>query len=457
VRALRATVRGAVLVDGDDGYEQRCLGWNLLRAHRPVVVVVAAGADDVVAAVRFALDHGMGLGVQATGHGMAVPVDGVLLDTSSMTDLFVDASRRTASIGAGCTWAQVLAATQRHGLAPLLGSSPTVGAVGYTLGGGLGWLARKHGAACDSVRWFDVVTPDGEVRRTSLTDEPDLFRGLRGGGGAFGVVTAMEVDLVPVSTVYAGNLYYPPGLAADIADRYGEWAGEVPDELTSSLVCLNAPPAPAVPEPIRGRSFVVVRGCWCGDLVEGAALIDDWRSQLPPAIDQWGEMPFTECARISADRLDPTPAVVAGEWLARCDAAVGASLADATFPSGGAPPARSAPLLTFSELRHVGGAVARSDGATTSLGHRDHPFFLNAVGVAADGDPTPIVDHQRRLLRALGDAATGDAYLNYLDQDARRRRTADAFDAADRPRLAALQRRFDPGVLLRYGADHNPG
>jgi FAD/FMN-containing dehydrogenase len=446
VGALRRAVRGLVLVEGDDGYDQRCLGWNRLRAHRPAVVVVAADADDVIAAVRFATDHGMGLGVQATGHGMALPVDGLLLDTSAMTDVVIDLDRRTATLGAGCPWGPVLAEAQRHGLAPLLGSSPTVGAVGYTLGGGVGWLARKHGAACDRVRWFDVVTPDAALRRASPDEEPDLFRALRGGGGAFGVVTAMEVDLVPVSTVYAGNLYYPGELAADIAAGYGEWVAEVPDELTSSFALYrSAPPLPAVPESIHGRPVVVVRGCWCGDITEGRALLDRWRREFPPLVDRWDEMPFTECATISNDRTEPTAAVLAGEWLARCDGAVGAQLAEAILGE------LRDDLLRFIEVRHLGAAVARADRAPTSFGHRHHPFFLSMAGLATGADPTPIVDHQGKLLRALGDAATGDAYLNYLDQDARRHRTRDAFEPDDQHRLAALQRRLDPGVLLRYG------
>ena len=441
-------MRGTVLTDGDEGFEQRCSGWNLLRAHRPSVVVAATGAHDVSVAVRFATDQGIGLGVHATGHGMALPVDGVLIDTREMTGLMVDPDRRTATIGAGCTWGEVLAVTQREGLAPLLGSSPTVGAVGYTLGGGLGWLARKHGAACDTVRWFEVVTPDAAVRRVGPDEDPDLFRGLRGGGGAFGVVTAMEVDLVPVDTVYAGNLYYPPDRAADIAAAFGEWVSGVPDELTSSFVCQNAPPAPVFPEQIRGRSLVVVRGCWSGDLEQGEALLDEWRSQTSPLFDHWGAMSFADCASISADRIDPAPAVVTGEWIYRCDAGVGRALAEATFPVD------DAPLLVFSEVRHLGGAVVRGDRSATSFGHRDHPFFMNTVGVSIDRDPTPIADHQRQMLRSLGNAATGAAYLNYLDQDERRHRTGDAFEAGVRTRLAALQHRHDAGGLLRYGADH---
>jgi hypothetical protein len=449
VRSLRAELHGTLLTRDAPGYLERCAGWNRLRAHRPDVIVVAADVADVVATVAFAANQGMGLGVQSTGHGMVRPVDDVLLDTSDLTSLAIDADRRTARVGAGCTWGAVLRAAQRHGLAPLLGSSPTVGAVGYTLGGGLGWLARKHGVACDAVRSLDVVTPDARPRRVSRDDDPELFRALRGGGGgAWCVVTAMEIDLVPLSTVYAGNLYYAPEDAGDVVDAYARWVAGMPDDLTSSLVYMNVPPAPEVPEPIRGRSFVIVRGCWSGDLAAGRSALDGWRAQRPPLIDRWDTMPFAECATISNDRAAPAPAVVTAEWLSRFDRGVGEQLAAQTFPAG-APPA-----LVFSEVRHLGGAVASADRSISSFGHRDHPFLLTMVGMAGHHDPAAIREHQSSVRRSLGDAATGATYLNYLDQEDRSTRTADAFEPDDRARLAGLQRRLDPSQLLRYGVNH---
>jgi hypothetical protein len=448
LRALRDTVRGAVLTPTEEGYAARCLGWNRLSAHRPAVVVIPVDADDVVTAVRFATAERLGVGVQATGHGMVVPVDGVLVLTSELTELTVDPQRRTARVGAGCTWGQVLAATVPHDLAPLLGSSPTVGAVGYTLGGGLGWLARKHGAACDSARSFDLVTADARFRRADH-ETPELLRALRGGGGgAFGVVTAMEIDLVPVGSVYAGNLYYPPDAAGEVAERYARWTRDLSEDLTSSLVFLNVPPSPDVAPELRGRSFVVLRGCWSGDLDEGVAILDEWRGALPPVVDRWHIMPFGDCGVISDDRVEPTPVVVTGEWLSHVDRSVGERLAEATFPTTGPP------VLRFSEVRHLGGAISRGDRRTSSFGHRHHPYFVDLVGVAVDHDPSTISDHETTALRSLGEAATGSAYVNYLDQDERRARTGDAYEADDRRRLAAFQRELDPDQLFRFGVDH---
>jgi hypothetical protein len=448
LRSLQARVAGTVLTDDDPDYATHCAGWNTLHTHRPALVVVAAGAADVAAAVGFAAEHNMGLGVQCTGHGPAVPVDGVLVDTSALTALDVDPDARTAQVGAGCTWGVVLEATAPHGLAPLAGSSPTVGAVGYTLGGGLGWLARRHGAACDTVRSFEVVTPDGRLRVVSANREPELFWALRGGGGAFGVVTAMEIDLVEVAAVYGGNLYYPPDAAGEITARYARWVADVPDGLTSSVVWMNVPPAPEVPDALRGRSFVIVRGCWSGPLDEGRSLLDGWRTQAPPTIDRWDTMAFADCATISADRVEPTPAVVAGRWLARLDGDVGELLARHTFATDGPP------RLRFSEVRHLGGAVGRADRTATSFGHRRHPFFLNMVGTAVHHQPTVIDQHQSRVLATLGDAATGAAYVNYLDGPQRRSGSADAYESPDRVRLARLQRDLDPTGLLRFGVDH---
>ena len=167
--------------------------------------------------------------MQATGHGGVVPVDGVLLVTARLQDVSVDPEERTAWVAAGCTWADIVAATQVHGLAPLADSSPTVGAVASTLGGGLGWLSRHHGPACDAVRSFEVVTADGSLVRTCRDENGELFRALRGGGGSLGVITDMEIALVPVTTVYAGNLHYPAERAAEVVARYAAWVADAPD------------------------------------------------------------------------------------------------------------------------------------------------------------------------------------------------------------------------------------
>ena len=450
VDTLRAHLRGQVLTPDTDGYATAILGWNRAQTHRPSIVVLAKDAQDVALAVRAARSAGLGLGIMNTGHGAVLPIDGLLVVLSGLQELSVDPTTATARIGAGCTWEQVLAAATERGLAPQLGSSVTVGAVGFTLGGGLGWLSRKYGPACDAVRSFDVVTPAGELVRASANEHRDLFRALRGGGGgALGVVTAMEIELRPVTEVYAGNLFYPTEAAAEVAGRFASWVEDAPDELTSALVFMNFPPIPEVPEPLRGNSFLIVRGCWCGDLDRGRELMDEWRRLAPPTIDMWDVLPFSQAALISNDPVEPMPCVDAGAWLEDFDTAAAATIAAQTFPAGGPPP------VMFTEVRHLGGAVARSDRSLSSMGNRDRRFLVHSIGIPMDpAEPVHATPGQEALMEALGPRVSVGTYHNFLDGEARRRSTGTSVDEAARPVLASVQADLDPEGLLRYGVDH---
>ena len=447
---LRASVCGDVLLPGDPGYDEACTAWNTTRLHQPAVVVIAESANDVVEAVRFAADSGLGLGVQATGHGVARTADGgVLVRTERLDGVIVDAGRRTALVESGATWAPVLAAAQAHGLAPLLGSSPGVGAVGYTLGGGIGWLARKYGTAADSVRSFEVVTSAGHLVRASSEENAELFWALRGGGpGNLGVVTAMEIDLFPVATVYGGNMLYPAAAAGEVVERFAAWVADAPDELTSSVVLMNFPPFETVPEPLRGKSFTIVRGCWCGPVDEGVALLDGWREAMPPIVDQWAEMPFSAVATISNDPTGPMPAEGSGGWLTTLDGEVADVLSAGTFPVAGPP------LLAFTEVRHVGGAVARADRSGAAFAGRDHEFLLNAIGPA----PTPelgraVVAHVAGIKQALGSSLASRTYPNLTHGEERVAAAATSFDPGACARLRALKAEVDPDDVLRFGLD----
>jgi hypothetical protein len=343
----------------------------------------------------------------------------------------------------------VLEQAQAHGLAPLLGSAPHVGAVGYVLGGGFGWLARKHGSGADSVRSFEVVTSDGRLLRASADENPALYRALRGGGGGLGIVTGMEIELYPVTTVHGGNLLYPAEMAETVVARYAEWVADAPDELTSEVVFMNFPPIPDIPEPIRGRSFTIVRGCWSGDLEEGRAFVDRLRDDLPPVADMWEDMPFSEVARISNDPVDPLPAILTGGWLTGLDGEVGKAVADLTFPAGGPP------VLMFSEIRHVGGRVARGDRSSTVLGNRDLEFVWHALGVPMAPEMDPAIRARLDELRAaLGRHDTGRTYLNFVEGEERRSRVADAVDGDDAAALRQLKQELDPDDVLRFGVAH---
>lgn len=446
---LRQETSGQVLVPDDTGYGQAIAAWNLAAVHTPTVVVVAEQAADIALAVGVAAQAGLGIGIQATGHGSVRPVDGMLIVTSRMNGVVVDPVARTATMAAGATAGPVLAATQEHGLAPLIGSSPTVGVVGLTLGGGIGWLSRKYGPACDAVRSFEVVTPDGSAVHASATENQDLFRALRGGGGGvLGVVTSIEIDLVPVTTVYAGSLLYPASAAVEVTEQYVDWVGQAPDDLTSSLVFMNFPPLPQVPDPLRGQSFTIVRGCFSGDLAEGRRFVDTIRSAMPPVMDTWAEMSFADSAAIGNDPVDPMPVAGCSSWLTDLDADVAAALAANTFPSGGPPP------VVFSEVRHLGGAMSR-DNDDSVMGNRGRQFLFQSSGLNPEPRVAMTPGHVR-LLEALGSYRSGATALNFLAGEDRRSSTRSSTDPARHDSLAALQARLDPDNLFRFGVTHLP-
>lgn len=449
---LQAQIDGQVFAPGDEGYEEARLAWNRRVAQHPALIVVAATAQDVATAVAYARAHSLGVAVQSTGHGNIRPADDCLLIlTRDLNSVEVDPTAQTARVGAGTQWGPVLAAAQEHGLAPLLGSSPTVGAVGYTLGGGLGWLARKYGLATDSVLQFEVVTPDGQIRTVSETENPDLFWGMRGGGGGLAIVTSMTIRLFPVTSVYAGNLFYPAAMAREVFQRYRSWIADAPEELTSSVLVMNFPPFPELPEFLRGQTFAMVRGCYCGPIEEGEEMLRYWRDWRAPVIDDFKTIPFSQAAIISNDPQDPMPALITGAWLRELsDDAIDAILSH-TVPSGGPPP------LIFAEVRHAGGAIRRVAPETAVYGNRDAELVLSALGIT----PTPEVEHQLmahtdRLKDALGPALTGGVYMNFLEGVESQKRIRDGLAAGGYERIAKIKSQVDPDNTLRYAFNITP-
>ncbi len=246
---LAGKLKGALYLPGQPEYEQARKGFVLTVDQHPALILVASDSQDIQAGLEFARRHGLGVAVQSTGHGTVRPAEGALLIlTRELDEVRIDAQAQTAWVGAGARWGSVLEKAQAVGLAPLLGSSPGVGVVGYTLGGGMGWLARKYGLAVDSVNHFELISADGRTLRASTEENADLFWALRGGGGNFGVVTGMEIRLYPVTQVYGGNLFYPAEDAREVFARYREWVKTLPEEMTSAIVLMNFPPLPVVPE-----------------------------------------------------------------------------------------------------------------------------------------------------------------------------------------------------------------
>jgi FAD/FMN-containing dehydrogenase len=272
---------------------------------------------DVQAAVAFAAAQGRPALVKTTGHQMVGPAhDAVVITTHRMNGVVIDVAGRTARVGAGALWSQVVAAAAKDGLAPLNGSNPTVGVSGYTLGGGLSpTLGRSHGYAADHVRSLDVVTADGELRQVDAASEPELFWALRGGKGNFGVVTALEFDVFPVPRIYGGGLYFPGERMADVLRAWTAWHPNTPETMVSSFAVLRLPPLPELPAPLRGVFAVTLRFAYNGTAEDGERMIAPLRAIAPPIMDTVRDMPYREVASIHDEPTEPLPYYERGVML----------------------------------------------------------------------------------------------------------------------------------------------
>ncbi len=449
---LQKKIQGQVIAPGDPVYDEARLAWNRSVQHHPALIVVAETAVDVQKAVVFAGEQGLGVAVQGTGHGNVRPADdGLLILTREMNEVEVDGPAQIAHVGAGVEWGKVLAAAQEHGLAPLLGSSPTVGAVGYTLGGGLGWLGRKYGLSLDNVVRFEVVTADGRLRKASASENSELFWGLRGGGGSLGIVTSMTIRLFPVTQVYAGNLYYPVEMAQEVMRRYSAWIANLPDEMTTSVVLMNFPPMPELPDFLRGHSYVMVRGCYCGELAEGEKLLRHWREWQAPLIDDFKPLSFRDAALISNDPHDPLPAYTSGAWLhALDDGAIDALIAYGLGSDGPKP-------LLLTEVRHAGGAIQRKAADSAVYGNRDAQLLLFLVGVTPTAEAHQhLVAYAAELKETLRPSLTGGVYMNFIEGTESQQRIRDGLAPGGYERLARLKAEVDPGSRFRYSFNVTP-
>jgi hypothetical protein len=443
--ALRRAVSGAVHSPADPDVPALTAGFNVATLHRPELVVVARTATDVAGAVAVAAQHGRSVAVQATGHGAGSVGPGtILILTGGLTSLEVDPVARIARVGAGVRWQQVLDAAAPFGLAPLAGSAPAVGAVGYTLGGGLGPVARTFGFAADHVRELEVVTADGRLVRVDATTDPERFWALRGGGAAFGLVTSMVIDLFPVATLYAGGLWFAVEDAARVAHIWRGWAGALPDTMSTSIARLNLPPLPGLPEPIRGRAVLHVRVAFVGSARDGAALLASIRSAAPPPLfDTVGEMPYAALGAVHADPVDPLPVAERSALLTTLSVeAVDAFLAVTS-------PAHELPILV-AELRLLGGALGRAPRVPDAVGGRDAAAAYTVIGVLAPPVAAAVPAALETALAALGPWSTGGCLMNFagVPDDVSSERIRRAFPDATLDRLAALRRRTDPAGVF---------
>jgi FAD/FMN-containing dehydrogenase len=435
-------VNGAVLTPDDAGFVESCVGFNRGAERRPDVVVRPAGVEDVVAAVRFADERDLPLAVIGSGHHATRTMErGVLIVTDALDEVSVDANNRSVTVGAGARWGQVVPAAAEHGLAPMAGSSGTVGVAGYCLGGGLSpILGRRYGWASDHVLSIELVTASGELRTVTATSDPDLFWALRGGGSNFGVVTALTLALLPLTQLHGGSLFFEGADATRVVEAFQRVTAAAPDELTVSFAFLRFPAAPGFPELLAGRFVVHLRVAFLGGAADADTLIAPLRAAATPLLDTVRDMPVTEFAQIHQDPPNPLPFSERSTLLRELPGEALTALLELAGSESRCP-------ITILELRHLAGAYSRAPEQPSAADHRDAAFSVWAI---IGGPPTATGDAQAyadRLVERMAPSATGRQYLGFMPDNAA---TAEgAFEPEAWERLRAIKRVADPKNLFR--------
>ncbi len=444
---VRARLGALALNGADPAAAPDVTGHNLAAVPDPALVVPARTAGDVALAVRAAADAGLAVGVQATGHGAGAGAGNgtLLVSTRRMRGLVVDPVTRTARAEAGIRWRDVIEAAAPYGLAPLCGSSPGVGVVGYTTGGGTGPLGRAFGWAADHVTAVELVTPDGRIRHVDADTEPDLFWAVRGAKHSFGVVTALTFGLVPVARLAGGALMFDVRAAGPLLRAWAAWTPTADDRTSTSVAILRLPPLPSVPEPLRGRAVVTLRVAHLGTVDEARALIAPLVAVAgAPIVDSLRDMPFAEVGTIASEPTDPGPAWDKGTLLSRLDD----DLVD--LITGFVGEGVQTPLAVV-ELRHAGGALGREPLVPNAVGGRDAAFTFNAVGVLLPQLREAVPAAGEALLAAVRPWGTGGTQANLLGWASDPVEIRSAWPAATYRRLARLKAAWDPQDVFRTG------
>jgi len=437
VHALRTRLAGDLIVPDDPRWDEARRAWNLAVDQRPFAVALVESADDVVAVVDFARVHGLRIAPQGTGHGassIGSLEDAILVKTERMRRVEIDAPARRVRVEAGAIWADVVEPAAEQGFVVLHGSSPDVGVVGYSLGGGMGWLARSRGLSANSVSAVELVTADGRVVRADRENEPDLFWAVRGGGGNFGVVTAVELVLYDTPELYAGVLFFPVERASEVLRAWRRWVDTVPDEVTSVGRIMHFPPLPMVPEPLRGNSFALVEAVFAGPESDGADLIQPLR-ELGPATDTFAAVPPTALQHLHMDPPQPVPGVGDGMFLD----AFPAEAVDAVVATG------TPPLLSL-EIRQLGGKLAEPSVGNGAVGSIDAEFVMFAVGMTPTPDAAAAVHAGvDRAKEALAEWESPRTYFNFAERPVD---PARLYPPETYRRLRRIRDAHDPGRMF---------
>ncbi len=433
------------LAPGSDGYEENRGAFNLLLSQEPAAIVTPQTSADVIDAIDHAQAEGLRVGAQRTGHA-AEPLgdlsDTLLIRTAALGRVSIDAERRVARVGAGALWGDLVPQASELGLAALHGSSPTVGVTGYSLGGGVGWYGRKHGLQCNRVTAIELVDATATERRVDAGSDPELFWALRGGGGDFGVVTALEFELLPITEVFAGAAFFPLTQAPEVFHTWHQFTRDAPDEVTSVARVMNFPPIPEVPEVFRGRSFAIVEAVALLPEAEATELLAPLRGLPGPIMDTFATVPPVGIVDLHMDPPGPSPYAGQGMLLGELpDTGIDALLA-AVGPDSGSG------LLSV-EIRHDGGAMARGDAAHGAMDSLPGEFLLFGVNIAPTPEAATASKEWLSQMSAAMQPWDVGRYLNFSDET---EDIAVAFPPETVSRLRAAKANYDPENL--FHANH---
>jgi FAD/FMN-containing dehydrogenase len=440
VALLRAGITGTVVLPGEETWDASRQAWNLAVDQRPAMVTIPRSAADVQVIVDFARRHGLRIAMQATGHNAAPlgPLDDtILVKTHEMRAVEIDEAHCVARVEAGAQWIDVTEPASAAGLAALSGSAPDVGIVGYTLGGGLSWLGRRYGLACNRLLAAEVVTADGRLVRASRHEHADLFWALRGGGGSFAAVVAIEFELIPLREVYAGMLLYPFERAHEVMHAWREFTQTVPDSVTTSFRFLQIPDIDGPPPFLRGRSVIVIDGAVVEHEERAGELLAPLRA-LGAEVDTFAMVPPVALSHIHMDPPEPVPACTDTMMLDRLDADGVDALLAVAGPGSGSP-------LAMFELRHVGGALGRYAGGALSRFDAEYIYFSG--GMAADPAYVAALEAQMALVgAAIAPYTSGKHYSNFAERAVD---PASFYGEEAYARLQAVKAEVDPLELFR--------
>ncbi len=415
--------------------------WQLVVDQRPLAVLAVADADDVATAVRWAATHDIAVTAQPVGHAATVALNGtLLLRTRGLSEISVDAAARTAWVGAGVKWGELLAALHGTRLGGCAGSSTDPTVVGFTLTGGLSWFSRLWGLSCDNVLAVDLVDPRGQKVRVTRDSDPDLFWALRGGGGDFGIVTAMQIVLHPAPQLYGGRLLWPIGQAAPVLRAFRQVAVSAPRRFSIWAHLYQFPPFPEVPEPLRGKAFASVAVAYLGPAEEAEQLLAPVRAVAEPTMDLMGEVPLAELGSIADEPVDPIPAIEHSMLLNHLDDDAIDALVEAAGEGSGS-------AVAIVQIRPLGGAIATPHPDKGAAGHIEQPFQLFCVGIpAAPGLAEAIVASLQRIDGSLRGAGSVLRLPNFLGREQER---FSCWTPTALVRLREIKQQRDPQGTIR--------